>query len=91
MNRRGFLKFLGIGAATAAAAPALLETAMVSETPAVLPAALAPEASIMGTYGEYTNFSAFAIAAAIDEVVGSSAKELSYRVGKSIDTMSLTV
>ena len=38
----------------------------------------------IGEWNDYTNFSSFAIAAAIDELVGNSAIELSYRAAQSL-------
>ena len=44
----------------------------------------------IGEWNNYTNFSSFAIAAAIDELVGNSAIELSYQAGQSISTLYST-
>ncbi len=41
----------------------------------------------VGEWNDYTNFSAFAIAAAIDELVGNSAVELGYQAGQSISEL----
>lgn len=41
----------------------------------------------IGEWNNYTNFSSFAIAAAIDELVGNSAVELGYQVGQSISEL----
>jgi hypothetical protein len=41
----------------------------------------------IGEWNNYTNFSSFAIAAAIDELVGNSAKELSYQASQSISEL----
>ena len=41
----------------------------------------------VGEWNNYTNFSSFAIAAAIDELVGNSAIELSYQAGQSISQL----
>lgn len=41
----------------------------------------------LGEWNNYTNFSAFAIASAIDELVGNSATELGYQAGQSISQL----
>lgn len=41
----------------------------------------------IGEWNNYTNFSSFAIAAAIDELVGNSAVELGYQAGQSISEL----
>jgi hypothetical protein len=41
----------------------------------------------LGEWNNYTNFSAFAIASAIDELVGNSAVELGYQAGQSISEL----
>jgi len=41
----------------------------------------------VGEWNNYTNFSAFAIAASIDELVGNSAVELGYQAGQSISEL----
>lgn len=41
----------------------------------------------VGEWNNYTNFSAFAIAAAIDQLVGNSATELGYQAGQSISEL----
>lgn len=41
----------------------------------------------IGEWNNYTNFSAFAIASAIDELVGNSAVELGYQAGQSISEL----
>lgn len=45
----------------------------------------------VGEWNNYTNFSAFAIAAAIDELVGNSAVELGYQAGQSISNLYSSV
>lgn len=40
--------------------------------------------AVIGEWNDYTNFSSFAIAAAIDELVGNSGIELSYRAAQSL-------
>lgn len=63
MNRRGFLKMLGIGAATAAVLPTI---ALKSVSQPV----------VFGDYANYANFSSFAIAESIDPIVAAAALEL---------------
>jgi hypothetical protein len=41
----------------------------------------------IGEWNNYTNFSAFVIASAIDELVGNSANELGYQAGQSISEL----
>src|SRR5208282_3114648 len=41
----------------------------------------------IGEWNNYSNFSSFAIAAAIDELVGNSAVELGYQAGQSISEL----
>jgi hypothetical protein len=41
----------------------------------------------IGEWNNYTNFSSFAIASAIDELVGNSAVELGYQAGQSISEL----
>src|ERR1700675_4530970 len=41
----------------------------------------------IGEWNNYTNFSAFAIASSIDELVGNSAVELGYQAGQSISEL----
>lgn len=79
MNRRGFLNFLGIGAAVAVAAPAILEFA---------PVVPAPYAATIGMYADYTNFSSFALASAIDDSVAGAAHELAHRAELSAAELS---
>jgi len=45
----------------------------------------------VGEWNNYSNFSSFAIASAIDELVGNSAVELGYQAGQSISELYSTV
>jgi hypothetical protein len=45
----------------------------------------------VGEWNNYTNFSSFAIAASIDELVGNSAVELGYQAGQSISELYSSV
>ena len=45
----------------------------------------------LGEWNNYTNFSSFAIAASIDELVGNSAVELGYQAGQSISELYSSV
>lgn len=45
----------------------------------------------LGEWNNYTNFSSFAIAAAIDDLVGNSAVELGYQAGQSISELYSSV
>ena len=89
MDRRGFLKKLGIGAAVAATACAVPEFA-TSAIESLLPSASVTAASAtFGTYAEYCNFSNFAVAQAIDEMVDDCAAELGYRAGLSVRALQM--
>ena len=98
MDRRDFLKKLGIGAAVAATACAVPEFA-TSAIESLLPSAsaiesLLPSASVtaasatFGTYANYCNFSSFA-SAQVDEMVGDCAAELGYRAGLSVRALQM--
>jgi hypothetical protein len=78
MDRRSFLGRLIAGTAAIAVAPTLLSEPFM--TPA-------PIAATIGEYFEYANFSSFAIASSIDELVSNSAVELGYRAGQSINEL----
>jgi hypothetical protein len=86
MNRRKFLKWLGVGVAGAAVAP----SAFFSEGPTCVAAPKAYSTYVMGRnamiagYVDYVNFSDFAISAAIDEHVSNAAKELGEAHGRRI-------
>lgn len=73
MNRRGFLKWVGVGAAAVVVAPkALLKAGEV------IPSEAAPVVErVWLQYGDYVNFSSFVISSAIDESVSNTAKQLS--------------
>jgi hypothetical protein len=73
MNRRKFLKWVGIGTAVATVAPAIEFTEPAVET--------------LTEWNNYTNFSSFAISQAIDETVTRSAIELEYAVVQSISEL----
>lgn len=78
MDRRSFLKRLGIGATTLAVGVAVTPKAIeFLVTPA-------PSASVIGTYAEYVNFSQFAIAEALDDMIDDCAKELAFRTSQTI-------
>lgn len=70
MNRRSFLKWMGVGVAGVVVAPSVL----LSEGPACV----APDAGFatIAAYEDYANFSSFSLAAAIDTHVLQAAKEL---------------
>lgn len=75
MNRRGFLKMLGIGAAVAAVSPTLAITKTTGVRAAV------------GEYADYASFSSFSIAQAIDPVVALTAAELGCRAAEDINSL----
>ena len=72
MNRRKFLKWIGLGAATVVAAPAILETAAPQIELLSMPALPAEMASWYGV---------------IDPIIESTAAELGYRAGRSISVL----
>lgn len=80
MQRRNFLRRLIGGTLALAVAPQLL-----AEIPAATP--MIPLGAAIGEYANYTNFSEFAIASAIDQCVLDAANELSYNAGKSISVL----
>lgn len=91
MNRRGFLKFLSIGTAVAAVALDPWVGSIAGE--GIIPfdelgAAAAPYAATIGMYADYTNFSSFALASAIDDSVAGAAHELAHRAGLSVAELS---
>jgi len=76
MNRRNFLKWLGVGSAAAVVAPSiLLSKESVCATPI---------AANVNQYSDYSNFSQFALEADWDEVVMQVAKELGAAAGRDI-------
>lgn len=87
MNRRGFIKSIGIGAATAAVAVTALEggISFLAE-PESIPA-------VLGEWHEYANYGAFsteANALAWDDMISNCAAELAYRAGKSVQELTLS-
>ncbi len=93
MNRRKFLQWLGVGAAAVAVAPSVL----LSEGPVCVAPATGYATYVMGTnamigeYCNYANFSSFAIASAMDDVVANAAKELGEAAGCSIADLHASV
>lgn len=84
MNRRKFLKWIGLGAIAATIAPQFLERIdPVLNIPV-------PVNAVIGEYNNYANFSSFAVKESIDEVVENSAIELGYQVGQSISLLYAT-
>jgi hypothetical protein len=80
MNRRSFLKWLGVGTAVAAVAPTLLsmDVPAAVATPAAYSTYVMGKEATIGSYADYVSFSNFAISAAIDEAVSNAAEELSH-------------
>jgi hypothetical protein len=98
MNRRSFLKWLGVGSAVGAAAPSVLS----SMGPACVadyddrsigmagtdwdleehPAQYAD--TTFGQYADYSNFSEFAVRSSIDDMVSETAAKLGRLHGSSI-------
>lgn len=92
MNRRSFLGTLLAGAATAAVAiyePMHLgfpELHPWNNYDPILEQEI-PINAVIGEYADYTSFSSFSIANAIDESVSNAARELSYQCGKSVSML----
>lgn len=81
MNRRNFLKFLGVGVAVAAAAPSVVAALEpVCQTQA-------PIAAVIAEYSDYVNFSDLAIARAIDAHVSEAAAQLGHQAGLTLNAL----
>jgi len=76
MNRRSFLKYLGVGAAVGVVAPATLipKGTEVAWQPETIPMAHMPH--FIPQYVDYVNFSEFSLSSAIDASVTEAAAEL---------------
>jgi hypothetical protein len=86
MNRRKFLKRLGVGVVVVAVAPTalqLVEPASVA-APGYATYVMGQNA-VISEYCNYVNFSDFAITGAIDEQVKETANELAYRFRVATD------
>lgn len=93
MQRRGFIRSLIGGTAALAVAPVSTFRALAAETvttPALTLAVIRETVGCIGEYSEYTNFSSFAIASAIDELVLDSASEFGYHAGQSIKNFEIS-
>lgn len=96
MDRRAFLKKLGLGAATVAVAPIAVEAACTcaggfkpligtsEEWCSIHGTPLTECMPVLKDYVEYTNFSQFANCEEIDEVVMKAAEELGRSFGERI-------
>jgi hypothetical protein len=85
MNRRGFLRNLGIGTAVVAASGSIGMAGFdwfMEENPN-----FSPFSAEVLEYVDYTNFSQYAISASIDEMVTNTAQELSRSFGLEIDNL----
>jgi hypothetical protein len=80
MNRRRFLKWVGAGTAAVAVAP----TALFHEGPACVAAV----PTTIGEYAEYVNFSSFALASSMDEIIANTAKQLAHNAGLSVSELA---
>lgn len=84
MNRRGFLKAFGIGAATVVAATSLEGGISFISEPELIQAPVLD--AVIGEYANYANFSEFAIAQAIDEQVLHVAEKLAHSEAMRINS-----
>lgn len=97
MNRRAFLRWMGVGTVAVVAAPAALKAmgpAPVTKSyNFVQQAALTPPPELVchpvyiAEYNEYANFSSFALESAIDESVENAAKQLAEAHGNRIERL----
>src|SRR5882724_160465 len=95
MNRRKFFKWLGVGTAAAVVAPSALASCGDPWCGSIAGEGIiphdelhdswdGPSESVVRGYADYTNFSSFALAAAIDDIVSQSAAELGAAAGRDI-------
>jgi hypothetical protein len=76
---RAFFQYLTLGASLASAGDGVVNA------PEFVGQITAP--AVLGEWNNYSNFSAFSVAAAIDELVGNSAIELGYQAGQTISEL----
>jgi hypothetical protein len=81
MNRRSFLKRLGVGSAAVAA------VAVVPELATSLFEGAPPAVATIGEYCNYANFSQLAIATSVDEAVTNASLELGHRSVLAMNTL----
>jgi TAT (twin-arginine translocation) pathway-exported protein len=91
MNRRKFLKWLGVGTAAVVVAPSalkLLEPASVAPAPTIgYTTYIMGKDAVISDWYEYANFSQFAIAADFDAAVQACAEELGHAAGLEISRL----
>ncbi len=81
MNRRSFLRFLGVGVAAAVVAPMAVKAVVPFEFDKIIESTQCQEpiTASIGEYADYASFSDFQIASAIDASVNEAAAQLGYR------------
>lgn len=102
MDRRKFLKRLGIGAATVTVAPKAIEAVCTCASGFkpligtsedwcdIHGAPLAECSSVVRDYGDYANFSSFANCQQIDDVVMKAAEELGRSAGEELSKLGIS-
>lgn len=97
MNRRGFLRLLGLAAVGPVAAK-LVPSALIADTATTItfppvgsyPLEITSGEYTIGGYADYCSFSSLTLETSISPILASVSKELSYRLGQSLDSVSLT-
>ena len=93
MDRRKFLKYLGVGTATAAVvvvAPELVEHAIGMgpvDEPYMFAYGHGTEVAHISEYADYSDFSELAIHESMDDIVAEAAKELAYRASLTMNQL----
>lgn len=88
MNRRKFFRWLGVGSVAAVVAPSTLLFSEPSSFDKLKAEHKVCDLADYGNrYANYTNFSAYALASAIDDSVSYAASELGSRSGLMLNEM----
>jgi hypothetical protein len=104
MNRRKFLKWLGVGTAAAVVAPSAIAECTDPWCGSIAGEGIIPHDELhswnattyyntmgLDTYNDYSSFSQFAIESSIDQVVQNAAKELGAAAGRDISALHMQV